>query len=232
MQRLCPAARVARMDLDVMGDKAKFRALVERFEEGELDVLVGTQMVAKGLDFERVKLVGVLDADGLIGNPDFRAEERLYAMLLQVSGRSGRKGKQGKVVIQAADLDERVYASLMRGDYQSFYSLVASERELFRYPPFYRLIQLELRHKDERLLRLAANDLALRLRQRLVWRVCGPAIPVVSQIRGMKRVVLLLKGEPGLALTKLKCFLKESVSEVLKNNDFRALRVYFDVDPF
>ena len=226
-----PEARIARMDLDVMNNKAKFRALIDDFEAGNLDVLIGTQMVSKGLDFERVKLVGVMDADSLIGFPDFRAEERAYDMLMQVSGRSGRKGERGKVVIQVADIQNRVYQLVKKENYHGFYSLLSREREMFNYPPFARLIQIELRHTEELALRNAANELARLLRERLERRVCGPAEPDVSRIRKMFRIQILIKAEQGLSLSKLKAFLKQKCGELVKAPVGKGVRIYFDVDP-
>ena len=226
-----PEARVARMDLDVMSNKAKFRALIDDFESGNLDVLIGTQMVSKGLDFEQVKLVGVMDADSLVGFPDFRAEERAYDMLMQVSGRSGRKGERGKVVIQVVDRQNRVYQLVEKEDYHGFYTQLSREREVFNYPPFSRLIQIELRHMDEMVLRNAANELARQMRGRLERRVCGPAEPDVSRVRKMYRIQILIKAEQGLSLSKLKILLKQRCDELRKTPVGKGLRVYFDVDP-
>lgn len=226
-----PEARVARMDLEVMSNKVKFRALIEEFEAGNLDILIGTQMVSKGLDFERVKLVGVMDADSLVSFPDFRAEERAYDMLMQVSGRSGRKGEQGKVVIQVADRENRVYRLVEKGSFHGFYSFLSREREMFHYPPFSRLIQIELRHVNEYSLRNAANELARKLRERLERRVCGPAEPEVARVRKMYRIQVLIKAEQGLSLSKLKTFIRQKCDELLKGESGKGLKVYFDVDP-
>ena len=226
-----PEARVARMDLEVMSNKVKFRALIEEFEAGNLDILIGTQMVSKGLDFERVKLVGVMDADSLVSFPDFRAEERAYDMLMQVSGRSGRKGEQGKVVIQVADRENRVYRLVEKGSFHGFYSFLSREREMFHYPPSSRLIQIELRHVNEYSLRNAANELARKLRERLERRVCGPAEPEVARVRKMYRIQVLIKAEQGLSLSKLKTFIRQKCDELLKGESGKGLKVYFDVDP-
>ena len=226
-----PEARVARMDLEVMSNKVKFRALIEEFEAGNLDILIGTQMVSKGLDFERVKLVGVMDADSLVSFPDFRAEERAYDMLMQVSGRSGRKGEQGKVVIQVADRENRVYRLVEKGSFHGFYSFLSREREMFHYPPFSRLIQIELRHVNEYSLRNAANELARKLRERLERRVCGPAEPEVARVRKMYRIQVLIKAEQGLSLSKLKTFIRQKCDELLKGESGKGLKVYFAVDP-
>lgn len=226
-----PEARVARMDLEVMSNKVKFRALIDSFEAGDLDILIGTQMVSKGLDFERVKLVGVMDADSLVSFPDFRAEERAYDMLMQVSGRSGRKGERGKVVIQVADRENRVYRLVEKGSYHGFYTFLSREREMFNYPPFSRLLQIELRHTDEYSVRNAANELARKLRERLERRVCGPAEPEVARIRKLYRIQILIKTEQGLSLSKLKTFIRQKCDELLKSETGKGVRIYFDVDP-
>ncbi len=231
VERLFPGSRVARMDLDVMGSKARFRRVIQDFEQGKTDILIGTQMVTKGLDFERVKLVGVMDADSMVNFPDFRAEERAYCMLMQVSGRSGRRGERGKVVIQAADAGNRVYEQLQHGDYASFYRLLADERKLFAYPPFGRLIQVELRHRESAAVRHAANRLARGLREKLGNRVCGPAEPEVARIGGMNRVVLLLKIEPETSVSAVKAWLKEEIGRLKEDKGGGALRIFCDVDP-
>lgn len=230
--QLFPGIQVARMDLDVMGSKAKFHAVISDFEQGRTQILIGTQMVSKGLDFEKVKLVGVIDADSMINFPDFRAEERAYCMLMQVSGRSGRKGDQGKVVIQTTDLNNRIFPMLMSADYAAFYTGLAEERQFFAYPPFCRLIRIELRHKEVVAVRNAANILARGLREKLGRRVCGPAVPEVGRINNLYRVELLLKIESGVSFSKVKQFIKEQYVRLLKIKDFAALRVICDVDPF
>lgn len=229
--RLFPGSRVARMDLDVMSSKARFRGVIEDFEQGRTDILIGTQMVTKGLDFEHVKLVGVMDADSMVNFPDFRAEERAYCMLMQVSGRSGRSGEQGKVVIQAADVRNRVYTMLMEGDYFSFFEQLSAERQLFTYPPFGRMIQIELRHKEVVVLRNAGNQLANRLRERLGRRVCGPAVPEVGRIGGQNRLILILKIEPATSCSGVKAFLRDEFVALRQEKAFGALRVFCDVDP-
>jgi primosomal protein N' (replication factor Y) len=229
VSRLFPGARVARLDLEVINRKSKLQGVIDRFEAGELDVLVGTQMVSKGLDFDRVKLVGVIDADTLTGFPDFRVEERAYQLLTQVSGRSGRKGRQGMVVIQAANLSNRVYGWVTREDFAAFYEALVGERELFRYPPFCRLIRVELRHASEELLRHAANALAGLLRGPSRQRVRGPAWAEIPRLRGEYRVHLLV--EAGGDLPGLKRFLAGSARELSSRPGFKGVKVFFDVDP-
>lgn len=228
---LFPGVDVARMDLDVMNSKARFRRVIEDFEQGRTQILIGTQMVTKGLDFENVKLVGVMDADSMVNFPDFRAEERAYSMLMQVSGRSGRRDEQGKVVIQAADMMNRVYAMLTQGDYRTFFAQLASERQLFTYPPFGRLIQVEMRHKDVVTLRNGANRLAGRLREKLGRRVCGPAVPEISRIGGQNRLILILKIEPAASCAGVKALLKAEFALLRQDKTFGAVRIFCDVDP-
>lgn len=228
---LFPGVDVARMDLDVMNSKARFRRVIEDFEQGRTQILIGTQMVTKGLDFENVKLVGVMDADSMVNFPDFRAEERAYSMLMQVSGRSGRRDEQGKVVIQAADMKNRVYAMLTQGDYRTFFAQLASERQLFTYPPFGRLIQVEMRHKDVVTLRNGANRLAGRLREKLGRRVCGPAVPEISRIGGQNRLILILKIEPSASCAGVKALLKAEFALLRQDKTFGAVRIFCDVDP-
>ncbi len=229
--RFFPGSRVARMDVDVMNSKARFRAVIEDFEQGNTDILVGTQMVTKGLDFENVKLVGVIDADSMIHFPDFRAEERAYCMLMQVSGRSGRRGERGKVIIQAADIDNRVYEMLASGDYASFFRQLSAERKLFIYPPFGRIIQIELRHKEVTALRNAANRLAGRLREKLGNRVCGPAVPEVGRIGGYYRLIILLKIETGTSCSAVKTLIRQECTAIHSEKAWSNVRIFCDVDP-
>lgn len=228
--RLFPGVRVARMDLEVMGSRARYRAVIDDFEQGRIQVLIGTQMVSKGLDFERVKLVGVIDADSMINFPDFRAEERAYCMLMQVSGRSGRKGEQGKVVIQTGEVKNRIFPMLLSADYDSFYTELAEERQFFAYPPFCRLIRVELRHKEAGVVRNAANRLARELRERLGKRVCGPAVPEVGRINNFYRIHLLLKIESGVSFSKVKQLLKMQSGALLQLKEYSAVRIICDVD--
>lgn len=228
---LFPEKKVARMDLDVMSNKSKFRAVIDDFEQGKTDILIGTQMVTKGLDFENVKLVGVMDADSIVNFPDFRAEERAYCMLTQVSGRSGRKGERGKVVIQVADMKNRVYSMLMEGDYQTFFAQLSPERKFFAYPPYSRIIRIELRHKDLIVLRNAANILAGLLREVLVNRVFGPAVPDVSRIGEQHRLQFLLKIEHGASFAKIKELLKNKFTILREQKVYGGVRIFCDVDP-
>ncbi|MDR2413510.1 MAG: primosomal protein N' [Odoribacteraceae bacterium] len=229
--RLFPSARVARLDLESTRRDVRLQTIIDRFEAGALDVLVGTRMVAKGLDFERVKLVGVIDAGSLLSFPDFRVEERAYQLLSQVSGRSGRKGKQGLVIIQSARANHRINDWITAGDYDAFYRAFIAERDLFRYPPFCRLIRVELRHAREDLVRRAANHLAGTLRDQLGQRLRGPAVPDVARIRDQFRVHLLVKTDAINSLDALKRFIRRSARSLVTSDGFKTVKIIFDVDP-
>lgn len=230
VRTLFPDSRIARMDLDVMGSKARFRKVMDDFEQGITNILIGTQMVTKGLDFENVKLVGVVDADSMVHFPDFRAEERAYCMLMQVSGRCGRREERGKVVVQTADIRNRVYTLLTQGDYHAFFTSLAEERELFHYPPWGRMIQVEMRHKEVVILRNAANRLAAALREKLGRRVCGPAVPEISRIGGFNRLILILKLEPAISYSGVKELLKSEFDRLQGEKAFLSLKLFCDVD--
>ena len=167
----------------------------------------------------------------MINFPDFRAEERAYCMLMQVSGRSGRKGEQGKVVIQTGEVKNRIFPMLTTVGYDSFYAELAEERQFFAYPPFCRLIRVELRHKDVVVVRNAANLLARELRERLGKRVCGPAVPEVGRVNNLYRIQLVLKIEPGVSFSKVKQLLKAQSGVLSEAKEFSSVRVICDVDP-
>lgn len=230
-QRLFPNARVARVDTDVMSNRAQFKKILENFEARKIDILVGTQMVSKGLDFEGVKLVGILDASTLMGFSDFRAEERAYDMLTQVSGRCGRRDERGKVVIQVMDRHNRIYGWAEREDFDEVFTTLCEERKLFRYPPFYRLILIELRHRESERLREVANELTKAYREKLGNRVCGPAEPAVKRINQLYRLQIWIKIEPEISLSSLKVFLEKTHNELSRKGLIRGVLLHFDVDP-
>ena len=192
---LFPSARIARMDLDTTYAKDAHQRLINEFEDGNIDILVGTQMVTKGLDFDRVSVVGILNADNMLTFPDFRAYERSYQMMAQVAGRAGRKNRQGKVIIQTSTVNHPVIQFVMANDYISFYNYVLHERHKFRYPPYYRLIEITLKHKDSSLLNEAASELAKVLRNKFGRRILGPEYPSVSRIKNeyLKKILFKLE---------------------------------------
>jgi primosomal protein N' (replication factor Y) len=227
-----PQARIGRMDLDTAGTKSNLTALLNDFEERRIDILVGTQMVTKGLDFDNVALVGVLGADALTKFPDFRAGERAYQLLTQVAGRAGRKNKQGQVLIQAFDPKHPVVQDVLRGDFTGFSTRELRERQEFKYPPFYRLIHLELRHKDPKVVNQAAAFFAKILRQKLGERVLGPVIPNIARIRnyfGQDIMLKLEKSGPLLAAAKL--LIREQTEVMLGKPGLSQVIVAVDVDP-
>ncbi|MDR0983203.1 MAG: primosomal protein N' [Culturomica sp.] len=227
---LFPDVTVARMDLETMSNKSKYEAIIKDFSEGSIKVLIGTQMVAKGFDFENVKLVGILDGDNILNFPDFRSEERAYSMFMQVSGRSGRKKEQGMVVVQTAEKDNRVYRSILNGSYSQFFSELSEERKHFGYPPFFRLIDIELRHMSVVILRNAANGFAKSLRTQLGRRIMGPAEPEVSKINRFNRIQILVKIEHNLSISKVKDIIKKEITALTKQKEYQSLRIICDVD--
>jgi primosomal protein N' (replication factor Y) (superfamily II helicase) len=227
-----PKARVARMDLDTAGSKGKLVALLDDFEERRIDILVGTQMVTKGLDFDNVGVVGVLSADQLIRFPDFRSGERAFQLLTQVSGRAGRKNKRGRVLIQAYAPQHPILQDVFDGDFQRFMQRELAERNAFRYPPFYRLIGLGIRHKDDKTVFSAAVQLGKILQTKLGDRVLGPVQPHIPRIRGYYGQEILLKLEKSAPLlAAAKTLIRHSVEVLLGKPGFGQVIVSVDVDP-
>ncbi len=226
-----PQARIARMDLDTTRSKTAYEKLIYKFENQELDILVGTQMVSKGLDFDHVSLVGILNADSMLNFPDFRAHERSYQLMAQVAGRAGRKNKQGKVVIQTHEPKHPIIQSVIRNDYLNMYQTQMSEREEFIYPPFYRLINITLKHKNNGLLTQAANTLARSLRKTFGIRVFGPQAPVINRIQNYYIVHILLKIEKKSSPAKAKWILNREANNLKAIDRFKMVMVQFDVDP-
>ncbi len=226
-----PEAVIRRMDLDSTRTKFAHHRLISDFEDRRIQILVGTQMVTKGLDFDNVSLVGILNADNMINFPDFRSHERSYQLMEQVSGRAGRKNKQGKVVIQSFNILHPIIRYVVEHDYQGFFEAQLRDREKFRYPPYYRLIQLQLKHADAALINKAAAALAAELRARLGKRVLGPEFPLVSRLRNLYIKQILIKLERGQQLAQHKEIIRTAVEEFRKIADFRQVKVVIDVDP-
>ena len=225
-------ANIARMDFDSTRRKNAMKELVEDFEDGKIDVLVGTQMVTKGLDFERVGLVGILQADRMLHYPDFRALERTFQLLTQVAGRAGRRAEQGRVLIQTFDPEHWVFDHVVRHDAQSMAKAELQERVSFEYPPVVRLIRLILRHRDPHLVREGASALAGRLRSRFGGRIIGPEEPVVARINDLYQRNILLKFEREASPQAVKAALKEDVAAFKAVKPFKSIRVIIDVDPY
>lgn len=230
---LLPEARIARMDLDTTRSKNAFQNILNDLEEKKIDILVGTQMVAKGLDFADVTVIGIINADSLLKYPDFRANERSFQLLAQVSGRAGRRGKQGKVVIQTYDPKHRVIKQVIENDYRDLYFTEMEERESYKYPPYYRIIQLDIKHKDQEKLYLQAEYLATELRKQFGDRVVGPEYPLVGRIRNYFIKSVMLKFEKdSVSLNKVKNTIKEVIQQFNTTKLSKGCIVQPDVDPY
>ena len=228
-----PEARIGRMDLDTVRGKQAHSKIIQAFEEGKINILVGTQMVTKGLDFERVGLVGILSADQLLQFPDFRSTERAYQLMTQVAGRAGRKHHQGKVLIQAFNTAHPVLQEVITGDYSGFFQREKTERHEFAYPPFTRLIKVTLKHKKPEVVNEAAKHYNLLIRKKLGERVRGPAIPYVGRVRTYYLMDFLIKLErQATLLRETKTALLEASGELRQQKGFSGVRISIDVDPY
>lgn len=228
---LFPTARVLRLDGDSANSSGAYNRIISQFAAGEADILVGTQIVAKGLDFKGVTLIGILNADNLTSAPDFRAAERAWQTILQVAGRCGRRERAGEVVVQTADPSHPLFAALDEQGYQHFAAEQLRERQLFNYPPFCRLIRITLRHREGSRLSAAATMLSQRLKKEFGSRVLGPVTPLIDRIRGEQIVEILIKIESGLSFAHSRAIVAEAVSEVRKKADNRTVTIICDVDP-
>ncbi|CDC55344.1 primosomal protein N [Phocaeicola coprophilus CAG:333] len=226
-----PEARVARMDLDTTRTRTAYERIIADFEEGKTDILIGTQMVSKGLDFDRVSVVGILNADSMLNYPDFRSYERAFQLMAQVAGRAGRRNKQGLVVLQTKSPDLPLIHQVMSNDYFRMYSEQLEERELFKYPPFYRLVYVYLKHRKEDVLDQAAELMASFLRKGLGERVLGPDKPPVSRIQTLFIKKIVVKIELDASLAKVRAYLQQVQRFLTEDERFRSLLVYYDVDP-
>lgn len=229
--QLFPSARVARMDMDTTMSRNRHLEIITDFEDRKTDILVGTQMVTKGLDFDNVSVVGILSADNLINFPDFRSFERSFQQMMQVAGRAGRHGHQGKVIIQTYNPWHQAVRNVMDNNYTGMFESQIVERRVFRYPPFCKLIEITLRHREQELLNTAAADFAFSLRQRLDTRVLGPEYPSVSRIRGLYIKRVIVRVEPTDSLASVKQIIMDSTDQTLAKNEFHSVKIHFDVDP-
>ncbi|MGV8878541.1 MAG: replication restart helicase PriA [Sphingobacteriaceae bacterium] len=230
---IMPQARITRMDGDTTRSKMAFQSILNDLEDKKIDILVGTQMVAKGLDFADVTVIGIINADSLLKFPDYRANERSFQMLAQVSGRAGRRGMQGTVIIQTYDPGHRVIRQVIANDYTDLYQTEILERKAFKYPPFYRLIQLDVKHKNPEKLQQQADYLATALRQQFGDRVIGPEFPLVSRIRNYYIKSILLKIEKdGISIVKVKVALKNILQDFEISPISKGSKVQVDVDPY
>lgn len=226
-----PEARVARMDLDTTRTRNAYERIIDSFSHGRTNILIGTQMVTKGLDFDNVSVVGILDADSMLNYPDFRAYEHAFNMISQVSGRAGRKGKRGLVILQTKDPTLPVINQIVGNDYRTFYRQLATERRAFRYPPFYHLITVYLKHRDDHTVDSAALELGSRLRQLFGDRVLGPDKPAVARIKSLFIRKLVLKLENSLDYHRVRQSLRTVQQALMQDRRYSTLQVYYDVDP-
>jgi primosomal protein N' (replication factor Y) len=227
-----PDAKIARLDVDSTRTKNGLQQIITDFQDKKTNILIGTQMVAKGLDFDNVTLIGVINADTLLNYPDFRAFERSYQLLAQVAGRAGRRDKQGKVIIQAYDDNHRIINQVIENRYLEMYNEELAERRNFHYPPFTRLIFLNIKHKDADLLNVASVRFANALKSQLGRRVLGPEQPMVSRIRNYYIKQVIIKTERDTSIQKVKLILKDTISEFQSEKEFRAVNIQVDVDPY
>lgn len=219
------------MDLDTTRTKNAYARIIDDFSHGKTNVLVGTQMITKGLDFDRVSLVGILDADSLLNYPDFRAYEHSFMMLSQVSGRAGRKGRQGLVIMQTKSADLPVIGQIVGNDYKGFYNDLAEERRLFCYPPYTKLIYIYLRHSHNEVVESASIEMGSRLRQWFGERILGPDKPSVARVKSMHIRKIMIKLENGIDQKKVREYLRLAQKQILQDKHYAALQIYYDVDP-
>ena len=226
-----PKAKIARMDYDSTRAKNSFQEIINDFEERRVDILVGTQMVSKGMDFDNVGLVGVLNADNMLHFPDFRSYERAFQLVAQVSGRTGRKTKRGKVVLQSFDPEHFIINCITHNDYMAFYNQQIEDRRKFFYPPFCRLIQISLKHRNLDTLNKAAAHLADNLRKQLPKRILGPEYPYVSRVKNEFIKNILIKAERAITIKKSREILTIETDFIKKHSGYKGLRIIVDVDP-
>jgi len=229
--QIFPQARIARMDLDTTRTRNAYERIIGDFSAGRTNVLIGTQMVSKGLDFGKVSVVGILNADSMLNYPDFRAYEHGFMMMSQVSGRAGRKGKQGLVLLQTKSPELPVIRQVVENDFDSFYKDMLEERQEFNYPPFCKIVCLYLKHRNDHLVESAAYEMANRLRQWFGQRVLGPDKPSVAMVKQMNIRKVILKLENGLPLATARQYLRLAHNEIMKDKRYNTLQIYYDVDP-
>ena len=231
VRALFPEAHIARMDLDTTRTRQAYERIINDFSVGRTNILIGTQMISKGLDFDRVSVVGILNADTMLNYPDFRAYEHAFMMMSQVSGRAGRKGRRGLVILQTKSPDLPIIHQVVDNDYAAFFRSLMAERRQFRYPPFTRLVYVYLKHRNESLVDTASHEMGSRLRQWFGARVLGPDRPAVAKVKSLAIRKLLLKIEPGLDLPTVRKYLALAQQQMLQDKRYASLQIYFDVDP-
>ena len=231
VRELFPEARVARMDLDTTHTRNAYERIIDDFSAGRTNILIGTQMISKGLDFDNVSVVGILDADAMLNYPDFRAYEHAFMMMSQVSGRAGRKGRQGLVILQTKSADLPVIGQVVRHDFKSFCTDLLDERSLFHYPPFYHLVYVYLKHTKNEVVETAALEMGSRLRQYFSDRILGPDKPAIARVKTMHIRKIVIKLEHGIDLKRVREVLRYVQKQMMQDKRYAALHIYYDVDP-
>lgn len=230
IKQFFPEARFARMDLDSTGSKKAYHKIIYDFEYGNTDILIGTQMVSKGLDFDNVALVGIMNADNMLNFPDFRAFERSFQLMAQVSGRAGRK-KKGKVIIQTTDKNHPIINNVINNDYEAMFRSQLAIRKQFNYPPFYRLIEIKLTHKQENIVKKASLQLADELKNIFGRRILGPEAPLISRIKNQYIRIILIKIEKKKSTAMAKGYINTAINKVKAVDAYKYVRFSADVDP-
>ena len=233
-ERICdifPEARVARMDLDTTRTRNAYERIITDFSAGKTNILIGTQMISKGLDFDNVSVVGILNADSMLNYPDFRAYEHAFMMMSQVSGRAGRKGKRGLVMLQTKSVDLPVISQVVTHDFKGFHKDLLDERAIFHYPPFYHLVYVFLKHVKNEVVESAGLEMGGRLRQYLGDRILGPDKPAVARVKAMNIRKIVIKLENGINQKQVRDVLHYVQKQIMQDKRYAALHIYYDVDP-
>ena len=231
VREVFPEARVARMDLDTTRTRNAYERIITDFGAGRTNILIGTQMISKGLDFDKVSVVGILNADSMLNYPDFRAYEHAFMMMAQVSGRAGRKGKRGLVILQTKSKDVPVIQQVVHNDYVALYKDLIAERQAFHYPPYYHLVYVYLKHRYDDMVNTAGIELGSRLRQWFPGRVLGPDKPTVAKVKSQNIRKLVLKLENGIDMRRVREYLLMAQQQMLADKRYGSLQIYYDVDP-
>ncbi len=231
VEKLFPEAKVARMDLDTTRTRNSYENIISDFENGNIDILIGTQMISKGLDFDNVSIVGILNADTLLNYPDFRSYERAFQLMAQVAGRAGRKYKRGLVILQTKSAEVPVISQVINNDYQGMYNDQIEEREAFKYPPFYKLICVYVKHRNEDVTVRAAETIAGILRTGLGNRILGPDKPAVARVQNLFIRKILVKIDNSISIAKVRDYLVSVQKSIVADEAFRSVTIYYDVDP-
>jgi primosomal protein N' (replication factor Y) len=231
VREVFPEARVARMDLDTTRTRNAYERIITDFSAGRTNILIGTQMISKGLDFDKVSVVGILNADTMLNYPDFRAYEHAFMMMAQVSGRAGRKGRRGLVILQTKQKDLPVIQQVVRNDYTSLYKSLAAERQAFHYPPYYHLVYVFMKHSHDDVVNTAGIEMGSRLRQWFGGRVLGPDKPSVAKVKSQNIRKLVLKLENGIDMKRVRKYLLLAQSQMLADKRYASLQIYYDADP-